>query len=616
MNQAQFRSSKVALAAAFCLCGFGEGARADVKYTVDVRPDTKVLHVMIRLEGTNHGSRFQIPNWGPGGYVLRDSFKNVKNLIAKDAHGHALAIETKMETLHKKYQEGQSAKIADNDVCTWIVAPAKETILEYDIPLGARELSDGSVHWSGPSTYLYEINHRRDKCLLAIDVPANWPVCVGLTETKPGSNAYVAKTYDVLADNPVSTGNLLVDHYECRGKMHWIVLRGAAKAKVDRNKLIQACRFVSECETDFFGDSAPYDKYVWHFAVNDTPDGAGGLEHLSSTEISLAAGVGPRAKSVLAHEFFHLWNVKRIRSRVLGPFDYTKLPETGALWWLEGVTDYYAYTLPHRYDGIDDKAYFAAIAANLQAVRNNPDYKMVGPFESSMRVDESNHGRGNSNGYLISYYNLGWLAGMVLDIELRSHTNGKHSLDDVEHALWDLCKNDKPGFDEGEIRKQLVRFGGLDMGNVYDRVVMKADGMAIEDTLSKVGLELTTTPGPYVDLGFNFGGFPGSSVLNVVAVRSSVEGKLQVGDQIVAVDGEALVNADRGLAAEMARRTRGIAAGKALKLTIKRAGESIDVDVTPVSATRDIFSVDWAKNPTPSEKRLGAEWLASKKYRP
>ena len=600
-----------------CLALTSALSLADVKYTVDVHPDTKVLHVTMHLSGVSHGSKFQIPNWGPGGYVLRDTFKNVKNLTATDGKGHPLTIDVKIDVLHKKYQDGLASKVVDNSVCTWIVAPAKETNIAYDIPLGAREFADGAINWSGPSTYLYETSHRLEKCVLTINVPSGWPVYLGLNETKPGSNVYTAKTYDVLADNPVSTGDLTVDKYESRGKPHWIVMRGAAKSKVDREKLMAACKFVSDIETDFFGDSAPYDKYVWHFAVNDSADGAGGLEHLSSTQISLASGVGPRAKSVLAHEFFHLWNVKRIRSKPLGPFDYTKLPQTGAIWWLEGVTDYYAYTLPYRYGGIDDKSYFAAIASNLQAVRNNPSYKLVGPNESSLRVDESNGGRGNSNGYLISYYNLGWLAGMVLDIEMRAHTGGKHTLDDVEHALWELCRNDKPGFEEDEIRKQLVRFGGEDMGAVYDRVVMKADGMAIEDTLAKAGLAVAVKPDPYVDLGFSFGGFPGAGTLSVTAVRSSAEGKLQVGDQILSVNGNPLENGGRGgLAADMTRQTKDASAGTTIKLSIKRGDETLDVQVTPVSATRDIYGVERAANPTPAQKKLGDAWLATKKFKP
>jgi predicted metalloprotease with PDZ domain len=589
-------------------------ARADIKYTVEAKPNDGILHVTMEIPNTSNGCKLQIPNWGPGGYVLRDGFARVQNLSATDSSGKQLKLDTKIEVFPKPFMQGDVEKVASNRVCTWTVAPADKTIVQYDVP---SPLNDGSLHWAGPATYIYETSRLRERCVLDIKVPKGWPVYTGLVETKMGSHEYTAKTYDVLADNPVSTGDLTVDSYISRGKTHWIVMRGAPRAKVDRAKLIKACKFVSDMETDFFGDSAPYDHYVWHFAVNDNADGAGGLEHLASTEITLAQGVGPRAVDVLAHEFFHLWNVKRIRSKVLGPFDYTKLPETGAIWWLEGVTDYYAYTLLHRYGWTDDAGYFATIASNLSIVRRNPAHKEIGPNEASMRVDEDSNGRGNSNGYHISYYNLGWLAGMCLDIEMRSQTEGRHTLDDVEHALWNLCKDDKPGFDEDEIRNQYVKFGGRPMGLVYDRIVMWPDGMRLEDTLAKVGLALVAKPEPYVELGFAFGGGFGGGGLRVTSVGASAAGKLEVGDSIVAVNGVDL-SGEPGRAgmAALTRDLRTAVAGKPIKLSIARSGKAMDVEVTPVSASRSTYSVERMANPSAQQKQLGDAWLAKMTFKP
>jgi predicted metalloprotease with PDZ domain len=568
----------------------------------------------MEIPHSSGGCLLQIPNWGPGGYRLNDNFTHVQNLKAVDDKGNGLKIEAKIETLEKSYEERGVSKVALNKVCTWIVAPADRTVVQYDVP---SRLSDGSMHWGGPSTYLYEVSRLRERCVLDIKVPKDWPIFTGLNETASGSHEYTAKTYDILADNPVSTGDLTVDSYLSRGKTHWIVMRGAPRTKVDRAKLLKACKFVSDMETDFFGDSAPYDHYVWHFAVNDNLDGAGGLEHLASTEITLARGVGPRVVDVLAHEFFHLWNVKRIRSKVLGPFDYTKLPETGAIWWLEGVTDYYAYTLLHRYGWTDDTSYFDTIGSNLTIIRRNPAHKEVGPNESSMRVGEDSSGRGNSNGYLISYYNLGWLAGMCLDIEMRSQTGGKHTLDDVEHALWNMCRDDKPGFEEDEIRNQIVKLGGRPMGLAYDRVVMWPDGMRIEQTLAKAGLHLVEKPESYVELGFTYGGGFGASTLRVTAVSGPAAGKLEVGDTIVGVNGSELGDeTGRPMMMAVAMELRGAVAGKAIKLTISRAGKTSKVEVVPAAASRPAYSVQRVDYPTPEQKRLGDAWLAKKAFKP
>jgi len=602
----------VALGALFA--GTVSAASAEIRYTVEARPTDNILHVTIEIPHTPNGCKLQIPNWGPGGYRLNDAFTHVQHLTAADENGKTLNIETKIDTLSKPYQQGSDIKVASNRVCTWIVAPADTTVVQYDVP---SRLSDGSMHWGGPATYIYETSRLREKCSLQIKVPSGWPVYTGLVETAPGSHRYFAKWYDELADNPVSTGDLTVDSYISRGKTHWIVMRGAPRTKVDRAKLLKACKFVSDMETDFFGDEAPYDHYVWHFAVNDNEDGAGGLEHLASTEITLARGVGPRVVDVLAHEFFHLWNVKRIRSKALGPFDYTKLPDTGAIWWLEGVTDYYAYTLLHRYGWTDDSSYFNTIGSNLTIVRRNTAHTEIGPNESSMRVDEDSSGRGNSNGYHISYYNLGWLAGMCLDIEMRSQTGGKHTLDDVEHALWNLCKNDKPGFEEDEIRNQMVKFGGRPMGLAYDRIVMWPDGMQIEATLAKAGLELVTKPEGFVELGFGFTGGFGAPGLQITSLTPAVAGKLEIGDSIVSVNGVVAEAATgRGVFGGLVRELRTAVAGKAISLEISRKGKTMSVTVTPSATSRASYAVQRLQNVTPEQKALGDAWLAKISFKP
>ncbi len=585
-------------------------ASAEIRYDIDVRPHDGILHVKMHLRHTERGAMLQIPNWAPGDYDLSDSFLLPKNLSAKDGNGNQLAIDTQIDLQQKQYQAGKAWKIAGNKVCTWKVAGARETTIEYDVE--SKPVA-GAVHWGGPSTYMYEVNRRTEKCVLGIHVPKDWPIYTGLVETGAGTHTYTAPTYDFLADNPVSTGELTVDSYVSRGKKHWIVMRGTPKALVDREKLKKACKFVSDAETDFFGGEAPYDHYVWHFSVNDAPDGAGGLEHLSSTEIGLASGVGPRAVGVLAHEFFHLWNVKRIRSKALGPFDYTKLPQTGALWWLEGVTDYYAFTLLHRYGWTTDQSYFDSIAGNILAIRRNSALAEIGPNESSMRVDEENAGRGNSNGYRISYYNLGWLAGMCLDIELRDKTKGVHSLDDVEHALWNLCRDDKPGFQEDEIQRQLTRFGGADMGLAYDRIVMWPDGMKLEDTLNKVGLELVETDEAYTDNGFLFGtGFNGPAPI-VAVVRGPGVGKLVVGDVILGVDATNVpTTGPRQALAAVTKALSASLVGKPIHVKINRNGNEMTIEITPVAGHRTLYSVRKLANPTEPQMKLGQAWLAHK----
>ena len=377
------------------------------------------------------------------------------------------------------------------------------------------------------------------------------------------------------------------------------------------DKLVKATQFVSQAETDFFG-GAPYDRYVWHFAVMDRADGAGGLEHLSSTQISLAAGVGPRAVSVFAHEFFHLWNVKRIRSKVLGPFDYTKVPETGALWWLEGVTDYYASHLLHRYGWDDDTRYYGDVLRNLDQVRGNPGRLEVSAYEASYRVTEAN----NSSGYKISYYPTGWLLGMLLDIELRSRTGGKHSLDDVEHALWNMCRNDQPGFEEGEIRNQLIHFGGAEMGPIYDQWVTKPGELPVEAQLAKVGLQIVEKEDTKPSLGFSWSATKAAGGANVMLVQGKglpVETKdVVTSANSVSFAGLPAYKIDSAFKGVLA----GLKTGDKVHLTVKHGDSTKEVDITLVDETKKVKNIEELPVVTAAQKSLREGWMFGTKGRP
>lgn len=459
-------------------------AGAEIDYKVHVMPDQDKVEVHMSFRSQANGPiTVQMPNWMPGLYILMPTGNNVHGFAATDGRG-------------------QSLSVTHPDSNTWsFPAPSDGSVnVSYSLPShvgfgavgGPRSNENSYLQFSGPMLYLYVAGRKQEPCRVSFDTPKGWPVMLGLDAVSGSRDTFSAPTYDVLADNPVSTGDMIVDSYVVRGRPHAIVLQGPAKNEVDRKELLRICKFISASETDFWND-IPYHKYDWLFTVHSGNRGGGGLEHLSSTQIGLAARIDEGTVGLLAHEYFHLWNVKRVRSKDLGPFDYTKLPSTGALWWLEGVTDYYANLIPYRYSEWDRRLFFDSIRSNYRAVEQNPAHLTVSPYEASLKVAEASGGRGNSNGYQISYYNLGWLCGLCLDLEIRSQSRGKHSLDDVAHALFALCRNDRPGFEKDEIRRQCVRFGGPSLGEFYDRIVMKPGELPVKEELEKAGFVLSST---------------------------------------------------------------------------------------------------------------------------
>jgi len=455
---------------------------------------------------------------------------------------------------------------------------------------------------------MYVVGRTQEKCSLSIELAAGWKIATGLdggfvSDASKGGRSvadYAAPTYDVMADCPVTFGRYRELDYTVDGRKHILALYGPARNDLDVDKLVKACRLISAAENDLFGNKPPYTHYVWHFNVGSRPDGGGGLEHLNSTEITLANGLGDGIIGVNAHEFFHLWNVKRIRAKVLGPFDYTTLPKTGALWWLEGITEYYAHQLLTRYGYFDTDHWYQTISANYQRVENNAAHLTVSPYEASFRVGDASGGRGNSNGYEISYYDLGVLAGVCLDIELLTQTKGKYSLDDAIRGLWDECKNGQPGFPEDGIRKQLVRFGGQDLGDLYDKIIMHGGEMPVADELAKVGVTLSVMDKTFPDPGFE--GVGRGMVIR--RVTDAGTGKLMDGDSIVEVDGNAVPTAG-GLNAVLAK----IAPGDQVTLKVKRGDGTVDVTLTAGRVTRRVYEVQDDPNATAAQKALRDLWI-------
>ena len=580
------------------------GVHAQLSYTVSDGSVPTKIKVTLSFKTNTDVTKVQMPNWAPGSYRYANNWRRVGEFKAGVSEG---AIEV------ARTEEGKLPVIN-----TWNITCKKgQTVtVSYEID---SQFANGVGHYSGPSTYMYVVGRTQEPCVLNFAFSKPTRIAVGLNPTKENVQ-YKASTYDLLADNPVTFGDYVVDVYMQRGKPHYIAYRGSASAiaGVDREYVKKACAFVSQMEGDFFG-GAPYDRYVWHFSVNAAADGAGGLEHLSSTEISMGNGVGPGVVGVYAHEFFHLWNVKRIRSKPLGPFDYTTMPQTGALWWLEGVTDYFAHTLlgrngwygnNERFANPIDKMY-GALVSNLNGVRAKKERFDISPYDSSYRVREAANGQGNSDGLLVSYYNTGWLCGLCLDIEILSNSNGKRSLDDVERALYEECRDNKPGFEEGEIKNLCVKYGGPQMDGFFDLIIMKPGELPVAAQLAKLGYDLKDMDEAYGKVPFILSPSPDDKAMKVI---SSDIPDLKVGDFVVKINSVDL-NSDQTnvLRRAYAGLTRNNKAGEKWTVAVKTSDISKVVTVELVAATRKSKKVVSRDDATPAQLKLRKQFESKKR---
>ncbi len=462
------RPIKTALTALTAVAAFGSLHAA--VYTVQAAKNFQTLEVKIELDPGKTATEFQMPAWAPGDYRIIDfgkalsnvTFKNGDNLVQAEHIG-------RNDWKPRSPVTSVSYSVAD-----------KDPVVFSDF----LRITKDEYCFDGPAVLGCFVGHTNEKHTLKIVKTIEGPVVCALDELESNDKniaEFTAPNYDVLVDNPViHSKNIRIEPFMVYGKPHKIVAFNKS-ARVDMKSYVDVCTKIVTEGAKMFG-GLPYAHYYFLF---DFGGGGGGLEHASCTRI----GLDPSPSAVeytdfIAHEFFHAWNVKRIRAKPLGPFDYTKPAITGALWWLEGVTDYYAKILSVR-SGIWSRTQFLrSISESIASIANVPARKRVSADECSRRVWEAN----NSEGYGgMSYYLKGELIGACLDMAIRSESDGTSSLDDVMRALYKECSDGKPGFAENRIRELCVVFGGEALGPLYDECVMKPGDVPIDRYLPKLG---------------------------------------------------------------------------------------------------------------------------------
>jgi len=298
---------------------------------------------------------------------------------------------------------------------------------------------------------------------------------------KHDGNIWKADDYDHLLDSPIAIGpSVKIVEKELHGKNHRIVAFGKTQ-DANLDALLEVELKVADQAYKLFGE-LPYSQYSFFL---DFGGFQAGLEHRDGARIGVPIRAQPENEVwIFFHEYFHCFNVKRIRAAPLGPFDYSKPAVTGTLWWLEGVTDYYASKLAERAGYATREGFLANMGGTANGVANGA-YLKYSADEVSKRVWEVKGSQGFGG---VSYYDKGRAIGLFLDLAILGQTGGKKSLDDVIRQLYKECKPPKPGYKDARIREICVEVGGQKLGPWYDKVVMTSDPMPWEEVLPTVGL--------------------------------------------------------------------------------------------------------------------------------
>ena len=563
-------------------------AAPDIAFTVSMaRPWTHLLEVEMRVRWQQMPAALELkmPVWTPGSYLVREYARHVQDFEAKG--GGDLAWEKINKNTWRVTTNGQTEIVA------------KYKVYANELTVRTNELNDDHAFWNNAGLLLFPKGQLAAPSTVKVVPYKDWKVATGLPETAP--NTFRAENYDILYDSPFEVSNFREITFTSHGKPHRIVMSGPGNYNADR--LAADMPKIVEEGYKILGE-LPYDNYT--FLVN-LRTGSGGLEHLNSTALVYdRLGFQPVTQykkflHLAAHEYFHLWNVKRIRPDALGPFDYETENYTKNLWFAEGATAYYEAVLLRRAGLISEKEMLAEKARMIEQLQARP-----GRFETSLedasfdawikyyRQDE------NAVNNQISYYDKGEIVNMMLDLTIREASGGERSLDDVLRYLYNDFYKKNRNYTPADLQKAAERAAGKSLDDFFARYVRGTADLDYNAILAGVGLQIKDTRAEdKAYLGADLREENGRlTVRSVPAGTPAYEQGLNAGDQIVAVDGY------RAGLASFQTYLGNKRSNDKVKLTVFRFDKLRDIDITLGTNARPEFAIVPVENPSDEQRRL------------
>src|ERR1041385_2667007 len=402
--------------------------RWPIEYTVSLNaPQTQMVDVrMVIRKLTGRTLDVAMPVWRPGRYEVFNPAGGVRDVRAETVVGGPLPI-------------------GKTDKTTWHITTggAEEVTVTYRVYANSlgdrmRHVDDTHAFLSGAAVFFHVPDRLKDAVVVNIEAPSSWKIATGL-ECVPGNpRKLVAPNYDVLVDSPLETGLHDLLEFEVNGKPHQIAIWGGAR--YDPVRLKDDFAKIIKSQASLFGDM-PYRRYV--FLIHVGPDASGGTEHLNSTIIQRprASLEDPEAYKTflgtVSHEFFHTWNVKQFRPAGMHPYDYMRENYTDLLWVAEGTTSYYADLTNARVGLKEPNEYLGNLSDAIHAMRNRPGTRVQSLAESSFDAwIKFSRSMPDDANFTVSFYDLGALASLHMDMELRRRTRNRVSLDDLMREMY------------------------------------------------------------------------------------------------------------------------------------------------------------------------------------
>ncbi|MGB4773796.1 MAG: peptidase M61, partial [Daejeonella sp.] len=440
-------------------------AQSDVSYKISFSEpqahyiDVEMIYKSNRAILDYTPSIIKMPVWAPGSYLIREFAKNVEGLQATGEKGNPLKVEkTAKNTWAIFDQMGEKVTV-------------KYRIYAFEASVRTSFVDASHAFLSPTGIFMYVDNDLKKSASVSIKPYQGWnKVSTGLEAVKGKEFTYFAPDFDILYDSPIEVGNQDIFEFNASGVKHEVAMYGGGNYDKERLKIDMAKLVVEE--TAVFGVN-PNKRYV--FIVHNYSTGGGGIEHLNSTVLGATRLAYDKEAGydgflgLVAHEYFHLWNVKRLRPIALGPFDYEKENYTTNLWIAEGFTAYYDNLMMRRAGFHTPEKYLDVLSASINTLTNTPGNYIQSASEASfdawIKYYRPNE---NSKNSTISYYDKGAMIALVFDLEILNATKGKKGLDDVMKAMYDeYYTRLGRGYTDAEFKAMAEKTVGKSFDRIY-----------------------------------------------------------------------------------------------------------------------------------------------------
>jgi predicted metalloprotease with PDZ domain len=588
------------------------------------RPVSHLFEVSIEVELPKASKAdsldFQMAKWSPGRYAVFDFAKNVQEFQAMGGICPVLA-QCKMPSFPVRRVDDQTWRVSTMNTHSLTI---RYKVFANDLSGTFSQLNAHHANYNGGSIYMYVVNHKPDPVKLIIDPPAGWRIVNGRTD-QPGQREWQFPNWDILIDTPTEIApDWTEDKFQVDGKQYHVIVHSFGPEANKRAALVRDIEKIVRAETAMWG-APEFQAYTFliHFAADD--HSGDGMEHLTSTQIiepgALAEeGVYGSTLETVAHEFFHVWNVKRLRPLEFGPWDFTRPANTRGLWIAEGITNYYGHLMMRRAGIWDDTRFLGRESETITGIETAPGSQLMSAEESSLTapfIDRAGHAqKTNLANTAISYYPKGELIGMVLDLMIRGKTQGKSSLDDVMRRMYDEFYLKSPnatyylrgrGYRTEDFQRVASEVAGYDLSEFFARHVRDVEVLPYDEAFGYLGLRVVRAQSrePY-NAGIVVDWQKGKPLtIGVVRSGSAAEdAALQAGDEILSLAGKPVARENWLFS------LKGFKQGDRVPITVKRDRKTIKTVLELSEPERFEYRIEDRRDATPEQRTLRAAWLS------